>query len=593
MATAPAEATTPQPPQPQAQLTEGPATPAPTVTVTVVPTAPPATGTAPPPAPTATSGTATPAPTVTVTTTSTPSVVGPTPTVTVTAPPPALPPAVTSSELPLAMVLVAALVLAIATAALVVALRRGGGREPAAAGVPGATPASGPGVQAAPTAPAPVTSPTAAAATQTPHGAADTRDEPPPGVVPFLIGLGGAMLDAGAPVVQIEETLGRVADVGGAAGSSVVVLPTALVVSSPSGATTHTAAAAAGTRSLRLDQVQDVYELADRAEREPITPEEGLARIAEVRASPPPYGAGMRTVGYAGSAAGLALILGGGWAEVALAAVLGAVVAGTQTLAARWSAAYQALVVLGTSFVVAGVALLASTHTGIGLFAPLIAPLITFLPGALLTTAAIDLATRQMVAGGARLAGGAMQLVLLALGIGAAAGLVGIPATVLATSQDRTLGWWGPWLGVAVYGLGVCYHHGARRTARPWILVVLVVAYAGQVIGGLLLGGAVSGFVGALAMTPVALLASSRPAGPPMQVSFLPGFWLLVPGALGLVGVTSFFGDDRQALTTIVTAGASMVAISLGYLTGIALGSWLLRADTRMRSVLSDLWRRG
>lgn len=577
MATAPAGVTTPDPvasSRPTPTTTEAGA-PAPTVTVTVTP-APGATGTAPPP-------TSSPAPTVTVTPSPEATATAPAPTVTVTAPPPVLPPAVTTSELPLAMVLVAALVLAAATAALVVALRRRGPQD-AAVAVPAGTAASGPAATtAAATAPTPAGRPAG-------QGAATDAE---PGVVPFLIGLGGAMLDAGAPVVQIEETLGKVADVGGAAGSSVVVLPTALVVSSPSGATTHTAAAAAGTRSLRLDQVQDVYALADRAEREALTPEEGLARIAEVRAAPPPYRAAVRTLGYVGSSAGLALILGGGWAEVAVAAVLGGLVAGIQLVAARWSSAYQALVVLGTSFLVAVGALLASTHAGVGLYAPLIAPLVTFLPGALLTTAAIDLATRQMVAGGARLAGGAMQLVLLALGIGAAAGLVGVPATVLATSQDRTLGWWGPWLGVLVYGLGVCYHHGARRSARPWILVVLVVAYAGQVIGGLFFGGAVSGFVGALAMTPVALLASSRPTGPPMQVSFLPGFWLLVPGALGLVGVTSFFGNDQQALTTIVTAGASMVAISLGYLTGIALGSWLLRADSRVRSVLTDLRRRG
>lgn len=571
MATAPGGVTTPEPvasSRPEPTTTAG-GSPAPTVTVTVTPApaVPSATGTAPPP-------TSSPAPTVTVTSSPEATAIAPAPTVTVTAPPPVLPPAVTTSELPLAMILVAALVLAAAAAALVVALRRRG--PVGAAAVPAG---------AEPTAPA------AAARTAGPEDATTAGAEP--GVVPFLIGLGGAMLDAGAPVVQIEETLGKVADVGGAAGSSVVVLPTALVVSSPSGSTTHTAAAAAGTRSLRLDQVQDVYALADRAERERLTPQDGLARIAEVRASAPPYRAAVRTVGYVGSSAGLALILGGGWPEVAVAAVLGGVVAGIQLVAARWSSAYQALVVLGTSFLVAVSALLASTHAGVGLYAPLIAPLVTFLPGALLTTAAIDLATRQMVAGGARLAGGAMQLVLLALGIGAAAGLVGVPATVLATSQDRTLGWWGPWLGVLVYGLGVCYHHGARRSARPWILVVLVVAYAGQVIGGLFFGGAVSGFVGALAMTPVALLASSRPTGPPMQVSFLPGFWLLVPGALGLVGVTSFFGDDQQALTTIVTAGASMVAISLGYLTGIALGSWLLRADSRVRSVLTDLRRRG
>ena len=46
-----------------------------------------------------------------------------------------------------------------------------------------------------------------------------------------------------------------------------------------------------------------------------------------------------------------------------------------------------------------------------------------------------------------------------------------------------------------------------------------------------------------------------------------------MPGALGLVGVTSILGDGAQALDTVVTAGTTMVAISLGVLAGIALGS--------------------
>ena len=124
-----------------------------------------------------------------------------------------------------------------------------------------------------------------------------------------------------------------------------------------------------------------------------------------------------------------------------------------------------------------------------------------------------------------------------------------------------------------VYGTGVVFHNCARRPALPWILLVLVVAYAGQVVGGLFFGGVFSAFIGALLMTPVAMFAATRPTGPPALVGFLPGFWLLVPGALGLVGVTSILGDGAQALNTVVTAGTTMVAISLGVLAGIALGT--------------------
>jgi uncharacterized membrane protein YjjB (DUF3815 family) len=60
--------------------------------------------------------------------------------------------------------------------------------------------------------------------------------------------------------------------------------------------------------------------------------------------------------------------------------------------------------------------------------------------------------------------------------------------------------------------------------------------------------------------------------GPPALVSFLPGFWLLVPGALGLIGLTEYIasGPELGAQSLLGTLGA-MVAIALGVLCGYLL----------------------
>jgi len=205
-------------------------------------------------------------------------------------------------------------------------------------------------------------------------------------------------------------------------------------------------------------------------------------------------------------------------------------------------------------------------------FPLLVAPLITFLPGALLTIAVLELATGQIVAGASRLASGGLQLVLLALGIVAGGQLVGVPAGYLRGGGGGLIATIAPWIGVAVFGIGVAMFHGARRSARIWILLVLYVAYSGQVIGGLFFGSALSAFFGALAMTPVAVLAARQPSGPAPLVTFLPGFWILVPGALGLEGVTRLLGDGGAAGTgALVTTITSMVGISLGILLGLTL----------------------
>ena len=63
------------------------------------------------------------------------------------------------------------------------------------------------------------------------------------------------------------------------------------------------------------------------------------------------------------------------------------------------------------------------------------------------------------------------------------------------------------------------------------------------------------------------------------MVTFLPAFWLLVPGAVALVGVTQVMGDTRDAgVTSILTAGVTFVAIALGVVFGSALApDWLRR----------------
>jgi uncharacterized membrane protein YjjB (DUF3815 family) len=188
----------------------------------------------------------------------------------------------------------------------------------------------------------------------------------------------------------------------------------------------------------------------------------------------------------------------------------------------------------------------------------------------------IELSTGQMLSGAGRLAAGGMQLVLLALGILAGAQLVGGSGDGLAEVASQPLGPYAPWLGVAVFGVGAVVFYCARPSTTGWIILVLYVAYAGQVIGGLFFGGILSAFFGALVMTPVAMFAATQKSGPPTLVSFLPAFWLLIPGALGLVGVAKYLDDERTAgAASLVTAGATMVGIALGVLVGLAAGDRL------------------
>jgi uncharacterized membrane protein YjjB (DUF3815 family) len=168
---------------------------------------------------------------------------------------------------------------------------------------------------------------------------------------------------------------------------------------------------------------------------------------------------------------------------------------------------------------------------------------------------------------------GGLQMLLLAFGIVIGAELAGLPSPdVLTDTRTNLLGWWAPWLGVALFGVAVSYYFSAPRGVLPWLLVVLLTAWIGQLLGNLLVGPEVSGFFGALAMTPVSLAVARLRSGPPSQVTFLPAFWLLVPGAIGLIGVTEIVSDPATAgLEDLIQPLASVVAIALGVLCGTVL----------------------
>jgi uncharacterized membrane protein YjjB (DUF3815 family) len=80
-------------------------------------------------------------------------------------------------------------------------------------------------------------------------------------------------------------------------------------------------------------------------------------------------------------------------------------------------------------------------------------------------------------------------------------------------------------------------------------------------------------------LTVVAYAVERIPSGPPALVSFLPGFWLLVPGALSLIGMTEYLSRDVvRGAEDLLGAVGSMVAVALGVLCGRPLFHSLARS---------------
>jgi len=387
----------------------------------------------------------------------------------------------------------------------------------------------------------------------------------------FVLEAGRALSLAGAAVSETQERLTRIATAAGATDAHVVVLPTALVIALDGASPPIVESVPQLTGALRLDQVSVLYDVVGLAESGTLTLAEGRRRLHAMRMMRPRHGRVVTVLGHVIMTVGLCLLLRPTPRDIVLAAGLGALVGGLRLLTAGHRTATVLVPVLA-AIIVSALTFTAVEH---GFADPglrtLIAPLVTFLPGGVLTTATIELASGEMVAGASRLVFGALQLILLTTGIVIGAALVGLPeAEVLRDNPGNLLGWWAPWLGVLLFGVAAAIYFSAPRGALPWLLVVLFTAWLGQLAGDHLLGTGGSGFLGALTMTPVAIAVSHLRSGPPAQVTFLPAFWLLAPGAIGLISVTESIGNPATSgLENLVPPLASILAIALGVLCGL------------------------
>jgi uncharacterized membrane protein YjjP (DUF1212 family) len=392
----------------------------------------------------------------------------------------------------------------------------------------------------------------------------------------FLYRLGQAYLASGEQTPQVELTLRRIATAYGMRRARVVAFPTAIFISVHDGASERVTLSEGATQTLRLDQIADVFALGAAALRAEVRPGEGLERLSGILRRSGRFGRTGIVVGNAVLSLGLALLLTVSPANLAAAFLLGALVGGVKTLKSDQAVLSVPTPVIAATLV-AGLVFLGVRH-GLPLNPGylLVPPLVTFLPGAMLTFGMVELAYGDLVSGSSRLIGGLVQLVLLAVGLAAGAMLVGlVPADLSGSPRDVVEQPWVPWVGVMVFTLGVAIHFSAPRNAVGWLLLVVLSAFAAQRAAATVFGVHASGFFGALVATPLAYLIQMRFNGPPAAVTFLPSFWMLVPGSLGLLSVTRMFGDRESGVDELVVVIFSVVSIALGTLVGASMYRWL------------------
>lgn len=400
-----------------------------------------------------------------------------------------------------------------------------------------------------------------------------------PDLLDFLYRLGQAYLACGEQTAHVELQIRRIATAYGARRARVVAFPTAIFISLQDSDGEKVTLAEGPLRKLRLDQMAEVYNLGTEAQSGKTPLADASARLAAINRSPARFGLVGTLLGHVVLSTGVAMILNPAPAGILFCAILGAVVGGLKIGMNEKSLFSVTLPVLAATLVSAVVFMAVRYGLPVDPLHVLIPPLVTFLPGAMLTFGMIELAYGDMVSGTSRLITGFVQLFLIAFGLAAGAMLVGfqLDGTPISTPdvQAVALSAWLPWAGALVFGVGVFLHFSAPKNALPWMLLVLILAFTAQRLTAGVFGSQFSGFFGTLVATPLGYLIQLRFRGPPPMVTFLPSFWLLVPGALSLLSVKRMLSNTTEGMEGLVATVFVFASIAIGTLLGASLYKFL------------------
>jgi uncharacterized membrane protein YjjP (DUF1212 family) len=377
----------------------------------------------------------------------------------------------------------------------------------------------------------------------------------------LLARLGAAMVATGQPVCDVEDELAGVGAALGYPDVQIAASPTGVILSLASGAAATFESVNGG---LRLDQAAEVRTIRHRLLQSTLTVSQATEELRNLRDRPPRYPAWLANLGWIATAVGIALILQPGGANVAFAAVGAVVVVALFRLGQRFGLIATLLPALAAFLLACGVFAAANADLLDGPLRTLLPPLAVLLPGALIVTAMSELVAGDMVAGTSRLTFGLVQLLLFTLGIVAASHVVAVPAGELTNIRVDTLGWWAAPLGLILISVGIGVLESPPVRLLPWITVVLVLAFGAQSFGQHVGGAVLGSFLGAVAASLGASVVEAVVPNLPRLVVFLPAFWLLVPGSLGLLSATALIANPDGGGANAAGVASVVCAIAAG-----------------------------
>jgi uncharacterized membrane protein YjjP (DUF1212 family) len=380
--------------------------------------------------------------------------------------------------------------------------------------------------------------------------------------------IGKGLIASGSSVGVVENTLTEIAQAYEMA-CEIVALPNILMIKV--GQATQELADFTVQRptTLQLNQISALVELVDQVQQKHILPGEASRQVDRILAKPPRFHSLVTVFAYLVSTLGLTMLFRLDPGALVITGITGILV-GLLVLSFRKWPRFNLLLPVIAAVVVSTI-IFQLTELGL-VYGPatlIIPPLVVFLPGAILTTGMIELASMHLLSGSARLIYGAATLFLLFMGIAVGLNITKLPNVLVTIYEASVFPWWAPLLGTLLFGVGTFVRLSGANRDLFWMLLVLYIAMAGQTIGEEVVNPYFGAFLGATLMALSSEFIARSPRRTPALVSQALAFWFLVPGARGLLSVTSLLSADYQsALLGLGEVLILITSIALGVLLG-------------------------
>ncbi len=407
------------------------------------------------------------------------------------------------------------------------------------------------------------------------NGDTDKAETMQPELLECMRKIGKGLIASGTSVGVVENTLTRIAlayDVQ----CEIIALPNILMIKIGQSTQELTDFTVQRPTSLPLNQISALTELIDQVLQKNILPIEASREVDRILASPPRFNSIVVIAGYVVSVLGLTLLFRLDLRALLVTGMAGLLVGLLILLFKKWPRFNLLLPILAATLV--SWIIFELTQRGL-IFGPanlIIPPLVIFLPGAILTTGMIELASMNLISGSARLMYGAATLFLLFIGISVGLNFSDLPSILVSTFEASEFPWWAPLLGTLLFGIGTFLRLSGANRDLFWMLLVLYIAMFGQALGEHYFNSYFGAFFGATLMALSSELIARSPKRTPALVSQSLAFWFLVPGARGLLSVTNLLSDDIQS--AVIGLGEMLILITVIAL-GVFLGTLIVSAN--------------